>query len=76
MTMNNPVLGLLDDIYHLIFGGCRRIPADYAAMRVAARYGMTHEYKTARRHNLRPIEALEDWDLPVTDEVIEAYRRS
>ena len=24
---------------------------------------VTHEYKTARRHRLTPIEALEDWDM-------------
>lgn len=32
-------------------------------MRVADRHGMTYEYKMARRHQLTPIEALEDWDL-------------
>ena len=35
-------------------------------MRIADRYGMTYDYKVARRH-LTPIEALEDWDL-LTDE--------
>jgi hypothetical protein len=30
---------------------------------IAARYGMTTKYKEARRHNLRPLQALEDWDL-------------
>ena len=29
----------------------------------AARYGMTYDYKTARRNGLDPLEALEDWDL-------------
>lgn len=36
---------------------------DRIAMRLAARFGMTHEYKLARRHRLTPIEALEDWDM-------------
>ena len=36
---------------------------DRRAMRIAARYGLTYEYKLARRHNLSPIEALEDWDM-------------
>ena len=40
---------------------------DRIAMRIADRSGMTHEYKTARRQNMRPLEALEDWDL-VKDE--------
>lgn len=36
---------------------------DRIAMRIAARHGMTYEYKLARRNHLNPIEALEDWDL-------------
>ena len=36
---------------------------DRLAMRIADRNGMTHEYKTARRHGLNPVDALEDWDL-------------
>ena len=36
---------------------------DRIAMRIAARRGMTSEYKAARCHRLSPIEALEDWDL-------------
>lgn len=36
---------------------------DRIALRIAARSGMTQEYKMARRQNLRPLEALEDWDL-------------
>ena len=36
---------------------------DRIAMRIAARYGMTYEYKLARRNRLNPIESLEDWDL-------------
>ncbi len=39
------------------------IAQDRIAMRIADRYGMTREYKTARRHHLTPLEALEDWDL-------------
>ena len=36
---------------------------DRIALNIAARYGMTYEYKLARRHHLTPIEALEDWDM-------------
>ena len=51
---------------------------DRIAMRIADRYGMTYDYKVARRHHLTPIEALEDWDL-LTEEAlkeIEAYKPS
>ena len=37
---------------------------DRIAMRLAARHGLTYEYKLARRQGLTPQEALEDWDLP------------
>ena len=33
---------------------------DRIAMRIADRYGMTYDYKVARRHHLTPLE---DWDL-------------
>ena len=37
---------------------------DRIAMRLAARVGLTYEYKLSRRRYHRdPIEALEDWDL-------------
>ena len=36
---------------------------DRIAMRLAARFGLTYEYKLSRRHRLIPIEALEDWDM-------------
>ena len=36
---------------------------DRIALQIAARYGMTGEYKTARRHGHTPLEALEDWDM-------------
>ena len=36
---------------------------DRIAMRLAARFGMIFEYKMARRRQLTPIEALEDWDM-------------
>lgn len=36
---------------------------DRIAMRIASRYGLTYEYKLARRHRLSPIDALEDWDM-------------
>ena len=44
------------------------IAQDRIAMRIADRYGMTREYKTARRHHLTPLEALEDWDLIMPEE--------
>ena len=44
------------------------IAQDRIAMRIADRYGMTREYKIARRHNLTPLEALEDWDLIMPEE--------
>lgn len=59
---------LLLDILHLLMGGSRICPQDRIALRIAARRGMTHEYKTARRQNMRPLEALEDWDLVSEEE--------
>ena len=44
-------------------GGQRVGSQDRLALQIAAQYGMTTEYKEARRHNLRPLQALEDWDL-------------
>lgn len=41
---------------------------DRIAMRIADRYGMTREYKMARRNGLSPIEALEDWDMILPEE--------
>lgn len=41
---------------------------DRIALQIAARRGMTDEYKTARRHGLSPLEALEDWDLVQQEE--------
>lgn len=46
----------------------RYIAQDRIAMRIAARYGMTYDYKTARRNGLNPMEALEDWDLIRSEE--------
>ena len=43
---------------------------DRIAMRIAARRGMTYEYKRARRSGLNPIEALGDWDLIGSDDYI------
>ena len=44
------------------------IAQDRIAMRIAARYGMTKEYKAARRNRQTPLEALEDWDLLLPEE--------
>ena len=41
---------------------------DRIALRIAARSGMIQEYKMARRQNLRPLEALEDFDLVKEEE--------
>lgn len=38
---------------------------DRLAMRLAARHGLTEEYKQARRYGLTPAEALADWDIPI-----------
>lgn len=59
---------LLLDLFHFLFGGERCGVQDRIGMRIAARYGMTHEYKMARRQNMRPLQALEDWDLVVSEE--------
>lgn len=63
MTKRNNIITLLLDIWHFLLGGQQCCPQDRKAMRIADRSGMTHEYKTARRHNMRPLQALEDWDL-------------
>ena len=36
---------------------------DRIAMRIADRYHMVFDYKVARWHGLKPLEALEEWDL-------------
>lgn len=43
-----PVISLLFDIFHLCFGGQQCGPQDRIAMQIAARYGMTRDYKEAR----------------------------
>ena len=68
MRKRNAFTTLLLDIWHLLVGGQACCPQDRIALRVAARSGMTHEYKTARRHNMRPLQALEDWDLVEEEE--------
>jgi hypothetical protein len=67
-TKQTPVVALLLDVWHLLLGGQQVGPQARIAMQIAARYGMTKEYKTARRKNLRPLEALEDWDLVKEEE--------
>ena len=63
MKRKPPFISLLLDIWHLLVGGQQCGVQDRIAMKIAARHGMTQEYKTARRQNMRPLEALEDWDL-------------
>ena len=68
MKRKPPFISLLLDIWHLLVGGERCGVQDRIAMQIAARHGMTQEYKTARRQNMRPLQALEDWDLVVSEE--------
>ena len=63
MKRKPPFISLLLDIWHLLVGGQQCGVQDRIAMQIAARHGKTQEYKTARRQNMRPLEALEDWDL-------------
>lgn len=51
------------NVWHLLMSGQQVGQQDRLALRIAARYGMTQEYKMARRQNMRPLEALEDFDL-------------
>lgn len=59
---------LLLDIFHFLMGGSRICPEDRIAMKIASRKGLVHEYKTARRQNMRPLEALDEWDLVKEEE--------
>ena len=56
------------DIWHFLVGGQRVTSQDRLALKIAAQYGMTQEYKDARRQNMRPLQALEDWDLVKEEE--------
>ncbi len=73
MRKRNAFTTLLLDIWHLLVGGSRLCPQDRLALQIASRYGLTKEYKEARKHNLRPLEALEDWDMVVSDEERELF---
>lgn len=68
MKRKPPFISLLLDIWHLLVGGQQCGVQDRIAMQIAARHGKTQEYKTARRQNMRPLQALEDWDLVVSEE--------
>ena len=48
---------------------------DLRAMRIADRYGLVEEYKTARRHGMRPLEALEEWDMLKAEDYVLFERR-
>ena len=48
---------------------------DRIAMRIADRYGMTYDYKEARRHHLTPTEDLEDWDLLTAENIKQFVKR-
>lgn len=67
MKRKPPFISLLLDIWHLLVGGQQCGVQDRIGMKIASRHGKTQEYKTARRQNMRPLEALDDWDL-VSDE--------
>lgn len=56
------------DIFHFLVGGQRVTSHDRLALQIAAKYGMIKEYKDARRQNMRPLEALEEWDLVKEEE--------
>ena len=73
MKRKPPFISLLLDIWHLLVGGQQCGVQDRIGMKIAARHGMTQEYKTARRQNMRPLEALDDWDL-VSEEERELFR--
>lgn len=73
MKRKPPFISLLLDIWHLLVGGQQCGVQDRIAMQIAARHGMTQEYKTARRQNMRPLEALDDWVL-VSEEERELFR--
>ena len=64
---------LLLDIFPFLVGGQRVTSQDRLALQIAAKYGLTKEYKMARRQNMRPLEALEEWDL-VKEEERELFR--
>ena len=59
---------LLLDIWHFLFGGQQLTSQDRIALQIAAKYGLTKEYKMARRQNRRPLEALEEWNLVKEEE--------
>ena len=68
MKRKPPFISLLLDIWHLLVGGQQCGVQDRIGMKIAARHGKTQEYKTARRQNMRPLEALDDWDLVSEEE--------
>ena len=45
----------------------KKAQLDQQAARLAEKYGMLYEYKEARSYGASPIEALEDWDLPINE---------
>ncbi len=66
--VTNPVITILHAFYRLYTRSRNYKEQDRIAMQIAARYGMTEDYKEARRHHLTPLEALEDWDLIRSEE--------
>ena len=54
-------------LLHAVRTRCGRVSSlaedDRRAKAIAARYGLSAEYRAARRNGLTPIEALEDWDM-------------
>lgn len=71
--MKNPMMQLLLDLFHFLFGGERCGVQDRIGMKIAARHGKIQEYKKARRQNMRVLEVLEEWDL-VTEKDRELFR--
>ena len=71
--MKNPVMQLLLDLFHFFFVFERCGVQDRIGMKIAARHGMTHEYKKARRENMRVLEVLDRWGLADEEEIKKFY---
>lgn len=73
MKRKPPFISLLLDIWHLLVGGQQCGVQDRIGMKIAARHGMTHEYKKARRENMRVLEVLDRWGLADEEEIKKFY---
>ena len=71
--MKKPVMQLLLDLFHFLFGGERCGVQDRIGMKIAARHGKTEDYKKARRQNMRALEVLDGWGLADEEEIKKYY---